>query len=274
MVKVADFLHKNARKKPNTDRLGKILPVVHTTRSYFLKNIALSGAIEPQFCPIFQEKLNYFFLGRPSYKHKSDASQAQYWELPSCFIFNYSAISNIRRMFPFDSGAHAGGLLPNFIQMMDLENFEIQGTLEQSSQIISAFFGSMHKYYNLKPKSESTFIKEYNIGPFDEEVRALHLLASPLVPGVVDDRRFCIELQSEDRVTLIPTQILAVVCPSIYMDSKWLRNKIEKEWQAEPITYNLFSLNYASYVSQIYDKVSDFYVRKGVFKTKGKKNAE
>jgi hypothetical protein len=82
-----DFLQKNQIQK------GNALPAVHTTEAYFIKKFITSGRIETYNCKFFEnEKLSYFFVGRPAFKRTIDY-EADYWELPMCFIVKYSAVS-------------------------------------------------------------------------------------------------------------------------------------------------------------------------------------
>lgn len=115
MGKLGDFLMRNSAS------VGRPLPLVHTCQSHSLENIISSGKIKTHYCDVFQEDLNYFFVGRPAYKKDLDEEAAE-WELPSCFVFSYD-ISGAKRIYPFDTGAYQRGLFPSFIQMMNRDEF-------------------------------------------------------------------------------------------------------------------------------------------------------
>src|SRR4051794_27358138 len=110
MGALADFLGRNAVAAADT------LPLVHSARSYDLRRIIGRNQIAVAPCDVFNEDLNYFFVGRPAYKFGSRDEEATYWELPVCFIFEYDVIPGVKRVFPFDTGAHHLGLYPEYVQ--------------------------------------------------------------------------------------------------------------------------------------------------------------
>jgi hypothetical protein len=63
---LARFLQSNAL------RTLDLPPLVHSTRSYNLKLIAEHKCIRVAKCDVLRRDLNYFFVGRPAYKHKVD----------------------------------------------------------------------------------------------------------------------------------------------------------------------------------------------------------
>src|SRR4051794_32227642 len=106
------FLQRNQiRKAPP-------LPAVHTTEAYFAKKVVEKGLLEARPCKVFRgERLPYFFVGRAAYKREL-GSEAEYWELPSCLVFDFFT-DGVKRIFPFDSGAFGSKkLYPNFISMI------------------------------------------------------------------------------------------------------------------------------------------------------------
>lgn len=240
------------------------LPLVHSTKSYNLKAILSGGEITPQECDVFvQEKLNYFFVGRPSYKYVTSSTSADHWELPCCFIFESNTVPNPRRIFPFDSGAFSKKKFPDYIGFMPREEF---GTSipEAPQRIIGSFFGSAKNYFNLKAKSPEIFEQEFSLSPFDAEAKALLRLAGERTIGDFDDRRFAIEIQSSEAVVLAEKTPLAVVLPEQYLDIEEVRSTIQDKWHAEPLGYPMFSLSVTAYHALIYKEVLEFYKRRGI----------
>jgi hypothetical protein len=219
--------------------------------------------INPQKCDVFvKDKLNYFFVGRPAYKHESDASQSPHWELPCCFIFESDAIKSAKRVFPFDSGAFAGKRYPSYIGSMPIERFEAN-SIDAAGKMIGAFFGSAKRYMEMRPKSQESFENEYSIGPLDAELSAASRLASEGAITKFDDRRFTIEIQSEQEVHLATTSPIAVILPEIYLGESDVLSKIQGVWGAEPIGYPMYPLSLNMYYALIYHEVSEFYKRRG-----------
>ncbi len=116
MSALARFLERNSVK------VGKSLPLVHSTKAYYLDKILTSGKIDTAHCDVFKEELAYFFVGRPAYKWETFGDAAE-WELQVCFIFEYD-IKDALRIFPFDSGAY-NSRYPPYLTMMQLHEFEV-----------------------------------------------------------------------------------------------------------------------------------------------------
>jgi len=135
MSKFQEFLRKNSIT-PSAS-----LPLVHTTSGYNIDELMTSKAIVPRPCNVFiGESLNYFFYGKPSYKISSGAAQAESWEMPVCFVVSFDAISSIKRIYPFDSGAFSNKRYPHYITMMDRDKFEAGTSKDVPARIIGAFF--------------------------------------------------------------------------------------------------------------------------------------
>lgn len=260
MPSLADFL------KRNSIVAGDTLPLVHSVQAYHLRRIREQDAIVATECDVFKgENLNYFFMGRPAYKVDGGDAVAAHWELPCCFIFEYQAIRGIKRIFPFDSGAHHLQRYPKYINMMEMTEFDAAEINEAPARIIGAFFGDAKSYFDLKPKSADAFDQEFGLGPLDAEISAVHRLAGDnRASGGFDDRRFTIELQSDQQVDLKITKPMAVILPVIYLDDDEVRDCIETRWGAEAITYSVVPLSVEKYYATIYEKVLDFYKSRGL----------
>jgi hypothetical protein len=255
---ISDFLLRNTVKPAGT------LPLLHSTRSYHLKKIKADNKLLATECTVFKpDKLNYFFVGRPAYKYESDSSEAERWELPCCFIFDFASITNIKRVFPFDSGAHKKSLYPSFISQMPTDNFEASAAPDAPSRIIGAFFGDTKSYFHLNAKEKTPFFSEFSPGAFDAELEALHRLSSEKSPKTFDDRRFTIELQSTSDVDLTVNNPLAVIAPSPYFQDNAFLDHVQQKWKALPIPYTMYRLSVAQYYSDIYRLVDEFLQTKG-----------
>lgn len=248
----------------NSVNAAQGLPLVHTTQSYNLKAIMAGDEIKTQPCDVFtDDSLTYFFVGRPAYKYESKNSSAEAWELPCCFIFESDTLSPMKRIFPFDSGAFAGGRYPSYINKMPLAEFEVN-SLDAPEKIIGAFFGNASRYFDLTPKSRDDVDAEFSLTPLDAEISAASRLAGEATPNSFDDRRFTIEMQYDKNVDLVSSKIIAVILPESYLDVKEIRDKIEMEWDAEPIGYPMYPLSVSMYHALIYKEVKDLYVRRGL----------
>jgi hypothetical protein len=203
-------------------------------------------------------------LGRPAYKRVSDDGETPVWELPVCFIFEFSAIKNPARVFPFDSGAFAQGRYPSYTKMMKVQEFDCAAVDQAPERIIGAYFGSASAYFELQPKSESAFVAEHNINALDSEVSAIHRLSTEKSSGRFDDRRITIEVQSKEELDLAVTKPLAVVAPTDYFSVPQFRSKIVNEWGAIPVPYSKNPTNIQLYYGKIYDAVRELYRSMGL----------
>jgi hypothetical protein len=240
------------------------LPILHTTQAYHLKGISDTNKILSKPCDVFTgENLSYFFVGRPAYKYQSDGSEAEYWELPCCFVFEFGAVRDVKRIFPFDSGAFAKKRYPRYINEMDLNYFEASAAPDAVSRIIGAFFGEPASYFELRSKDRGKFESEFGLRVFDAELKALHRLSRERSPTSFDDRRFSIEIQSSNGLDLKVINPLAVIAPLIYFDDPGFRYKVETDWKCMPIGYPVFTLSSDKYYYAIYERVAEFFRSRG-----------
>ena len=254
MSALAEFLRRNS-----VQAVGG-LPLVHSTQAYGLLKIIKSDKIEASYCDVFKEDLAYFFVGRPAYKFKDSGEEAQEWELPCCFVMEFASITDIKRIYPFDSGAYKR--YPRYLNMIERDEFEVASVANAPHKIIGSFFGSARNYFRLSPKPKKEFADEYSLRVTEPEVKAAHALASHRFKGF-DDRRFAIEVQSSASVDLKLIRPLAVILPMIYLDDPDIRSKIEDDWKAHPISYVSSCLNVSAYYGQIYSQVLTYYENAG-----------
>lgn len=254
MPTFSDFLLKN------TVKMGGVLPLVHTTRAYHLRKLAAVDKIEARPCDVFAgENLSYFFVGRPAYKYRSDDSEAEYWELPCCFIFEFGSVRNVKRIFPFDSGAFASRLYPPYLNSMELDAFEASSAPDAASRIIGAFFGDASSYFQFKRNGALEFESEFGLGVFDAEIKALHRLSREKSPATFDDRRFSIEVQTPEAIDLELVNPLAVIAPAIYFGDEKFREHVENVWKSAPIGYPVYTLSSNQYFYAIYERVHEYF---------------
>ncbi len=253
---LAKFLSKNSI-------LSSIaMPLVHTTSAYSAKRIIQGGLIKPQLCDTFQnERLTYLFYGRPSYKRMGESQLAKYWELPSLFVMDYEKIST-KRIYPFDSGAFASRRYPEFINMMDMQDFEVTSALTAPQRLVASFFVDTNRYFRLNPRDKRDFNIRYEISATDEEIQALYELILSY-SDKIDDRRFAIEIQTEADIDLKTCGLMAIIIPEEYCESDELMALAEKNG-AEVIPYPTYSLKQEMYYHAIYNCLFEFYKTKGL----------
>ena len=251
---IIEFLSKNSI--PSSSHL----PLVHTTPAYYLPKILKEKVIDPRPCDTFiGEDLAYFFYGRPAYKFGESQQDAKYWELPALVIIDYDQVSP-KRTFPFDSGAFKK--YPNFISMMDRDEFDAATVIDAAPKIVGSFFVDATRYFKMMPRSAQGFNNQFAIDALDVEIKALQELALSFT-NKIDDRRMSIELQSSESVKLVEKKVLAVIMPEEYGYSSKLMEWI-KALGAQPIFYPVWPLRQEMYYAAIYSLVFEFYRSKNL----------
>jgi len=248
-----DFLSRNSVVPSNT------LPLVHSTPSYRLDSILEGEEIVPTECDVFRTPLTYFFVGRPAYKVHPSSGEAEYWELPSCFIFEYDIVKAPEKIFPFDSGALHKGRMPNYVDLMDRDDFDVQGLPDAPARIIGAYFPDLRSYMKGKAKDTAHFQKDYTLGIFETQAKALHRMSIEKHNENIDDRRLSVEISTKETIDLKVSRPIAVVAPDEYFADAGFMNKVAVEWGALPIAYPISSLNTQAYYALIYERVESLY---------------
>lgn len=250
------FLQRNQITQANP------LPIVHTTESYYLKNIVETGRIKAQRCDVFAgEDLSYFFVGRAAYK-RDLLQEAEYWELPTCLVFDFF-VDGAKRVFPFDSGAFSGKRYPNYINMMDLSNFEVADDNRAPHKIIGTFFTSARNYYRLSSRPREQFESLFDVDVLDEEMKALHRLIQQK-DKKFDDRRFSIEIQFPHDIELKDRKPILAIFPETYLANDKYIKKISA-LGCEILTYPIYPLRKEYFYYAIYEKLDNFYSSRGFY---------
>lgn len=259
MNKLSRFLDRNS-----VTGSGR-LPLIHSTASHNIESIVDADNIKTSICDVYTtDRLNYFSVGRPAYKGYTGTETAHYWELPGCFIFDFDVVKDLKRIFPFDSGAFANKKYPHYINCLSPDQFEVSGIDDAVSKLIGAFFGDTRSYFKMESKDRVDFEREFSKSVFDAEIKALHRLSKHDSTRGFDDRRFTIELQREGDLSLSIHKPLAVIAPAIYFKNPGFRDYVQNIWGAQPIGYRTRQLSVSAYYSEIYSQVEYYLERMGI----------
>jgi hypothetical protein len=210
------------------------LPLVHSTDSFAFRSIITAGVLKVQRCEVFNEDLLYLFYGRPAYRvAQGKASRSDNVYMPVCLILKPELVQAPKRIYPFDTGAFDGGYFAPYLhEGMTRDDFLLEEP-DVPPRMIEAFFGSNKAYYFGEAKAGLDFDIDHM------EVKAYYDLISATGEQVHDDRRFTIEVQSTDGVAL-SSNILAVVCPTAFLQKKEFEETIVSAWKAVPLTYDIY----------------------------------
>lgn len=250
MGRLEEFLKKNSV------HASAELPLVHTTPAHSLREIIANKSLLPTKCPVFTgEELLYLFYGKPSYKISGTSQKT--WLMPICFLIKMSSLQSIKRIYPFDSGAFKSGRHPDYIKTFDIGEFEVTGP-NDPAKIVGAFFKTIRDYFSLSPKDVNQLKDEHSLTVMDHEILALRDLAEDKSLTGIDDRRFCVEIQTEDAIALTKSNVQAVILPYDYFEDPSVVQFVETHLEATPLPYDCFSLTSAEHTAIIYSKVLEF----------------
>lgn len=203
------------------------LPLVHTTESSRIFKILKEGKLAASPCNVFKgENLTYFFVGRPSYKLKTDEAQTYYWQLPLVFVTKFDAALKFKRILPFDSGAFRNARLPSHILSFDFDSFDLSEDPVLVRKLVAAFFGSNENYYKRKAYKPEELEARHVLTPMHMAILSLaHLYSEPLTDNS-DDRGSNIEMQLEGDFEISNGTLLGVVLPSEFKRAPQLVDKL------------------------------------------------
>jgi hypothetical protein len=144
---------------------------------------------------------------------------------------------------------------------MNMFDFEATNTVNAPERMIGSFFISPTNYYKLRPRVVTDFERRFDVGVLDEEIRALYKLIISKA-GKYDDRRFSIEVQSDD-VLALTDNVLAVAFPEEYCESDEYMGYIQNDLKAKPLPYQTFPLKREYFYYAMYEVIYEFYRSKG-----------
>jgi hypothetical protein len=245
-----------------------LLPLVHIARAYSFDDILDGDVLEPYDCDVFKEKLIYLFYGRPAYRAKDGNNARLEFEWPIVLVFDPEKIGEIKRIFPFDTGAFSLRLYAEFFDKhSELSHFALEPVLESVSQVVGAFYQDNEEYYRGETR------KNVDIPPRQFEAQGVHELAR--LPGVQgtqsrdrtrDERSSAIELQVSHAISFLDA-LIAVVLPAPYLGDKEIQDALQR-WNVKEIhTYTtLHNMSGEAWVGAIYAIVHRLYQRLGYLK--------
>lgn len=214
-----------------------LLPTVHSTSLYYFRDFLATCKIKATLCDVFKEPLLYLFYGRPSYRVASGAgARTDITYCPVCFVLKSRALSNVKRIFPFDTGAFYQGMYDPFLpKPCDVNDYLLGIKHDIPQRLVDFFFGTNRAYYfgEVRPHAPVPLL--------DFEVRGYYELISATGEARLDDRRYSIEIQSAADIFLSKANVLAIVLPTAALDERTIFEAINNVWKAIPIiTYNTF----------------------------------
>jgi hypothetical protein len=245
----------------NAGPLSRLLPVVHTSDVYTLRSVLEDPTIHPQMCDVYHEELSFFFYGKPAYRaHPNEAATSLNAFYLVSFIVEFSKSDCApQRIMPFDSGAMGKGIFRDAMHPhMQVRDFELPGSIDVASRVVSQFFGDNRNYYR------GQALEGLKVPPLELEADAYYALISSRVKSASDDRRACIEVQLNGRFALTRENLRAIVLPGVLLDDGVVQ-KFLNDMDAEAIPYTCHHAKPVEDVRTIMDKTEAYLERRGYF---------
>lgn len=192
-----DTLDFTLRSLPEPDAWPMALPPAHLTTARWFGEIVDQGELRPRLCPIFNDKLTYFFYGGVFYR-TSNKSTRNAAELPIAFLFDPKVLPSFFRYYPFDTGGLAQGLyggLGSVLQPFE-DTYAVSGEdATTPSRIV------YHLYMTNRRYLEGTLNDNLGSAPIPVPQLSAFLQADLTELGI-DKRQSVIECHSREPITL------------------------------------------------------------------------
>lgn len=236
------------------------LPLTHCTKSEYFFDMVQERVLAKRQCRVFNEELVYLFYGRPCYRpYRLEENTSLAAFRPVAFIFKPDIDVSIKRVFPFDTGAFSAGLYEQFIPAnAQLDNFQIEPSLDAASRSVSFFFRSNKSYY--LGKTASTAVAP----PTNLTVSSLLGMFRAQGLSKIDDRKSAIEIQSAGSIKLDAASVMAICMPGDYCEDDQLYRIITEEWGADVIDYDIYHDSPLHDIREVMARVKDYLEAKGL----------
>jgi hypothetical protein len=170
------------------------------------------------------EELLYLFYGKPSFRPDSAGEGKRFGAFyPVCFVVRLDASVQLRRVFPFDSGAFPKRYSEFLHQKMSLEDFLMPADYESARRIVAGFYASNSDYFDSKPLLPFRAVNTLETSTYFELVKAFG--SGQKLQG--DDRLVAIELQASGAITLDATRICRIILPDKALEFEDIRAALE-----------------------------------------------
>ncbi len=265
MAKKADLRHQTLSEFLANKNLPSDLklPWVHSSSAANLFDIIDAEKLLAVPCNVFKgDKLVYFFVGRPAYKMPAVENPSE-WQLPIVFVMRFQQPPNIKRVFPFDSGAFLTGRMPNYISMFPIAGYEMSRHPDLAGRLVSFFFKTQERYFFRRPAGDEEMKVEHELDMRHAQILALAKLYRDRESATLDDRAAAIEVSVAEDVPLEKSSLLGVVIPNEYKRLPGMVSSLKGVTQIIE-GYDLLPLGTDAHYGVVYDCVKRIYKKAGI----------
>ncbi len=175
--------------------------------------------MRPQHCKVFKADLTYMFYGRPAYRFKEDEALFDEYNWPVILVFRPEVESLGREVYPFDSGAFAGGLYADWLHSgWCLDDFALDPNKQSHARHVGAFYENNDAYLEGRAKHFTSGSLQFNL-----EAAAIGKMIREYKGAPADDRRLAVELVVNQDIPIDAAHLLAIVVPAQLSTSAELR---------------------------------------------------
>lgn len=247
MSTINNYLQKHETQDTHID----VLPMLHSCECFDSRLIIESGQLEPRLCNVFNEKLLYFFYGKPSYPvgEKAVGNRTDIEYCPVCFIVNPQKVK-IYRVFPFDTGAFSAGKYNGFLHRnMQIDEFELDNSIESILKYITIFFRNNDNYIR-----GQTIINTKGHDPY---IDGLISILNAQGTHEIDDRAHTVEVISQECIFLNDA-IECVIIPEDLLREDRIKAFLE-QYNIRHMEYTVRTLTAPSrYNEVVFEKVMEY----------------
>ncbi|MDX3809423.1 hypothetical protein ACXIUS_05610 [Bosea thiooxidans] len=244
--------------------IGRVerLPWFHSTKGTNLMDILNAGKLKALPCNVFQDKLSYFFVGRPAYKYTTDGDPAA-WMLPVVFVFDFKQPPPIKRIYPFDSGAFTERRLPDYIHTFDREHFLLGSDAKSIDKLVALYFGDRGSYVRRQANSQRELQRRHTFDMRHSELMALARLYSEQIMPEMDDRAAAVEVQVAADVPLGGGNLRGVIVCQEWLRTPGIRKELTK-LTPNVLDYPIYPNTMQAYFGMVAQKTMDLYSALGI----------
>ncbi|UFW64432.1 hypothetical protein RlegWSM1455_23580 [Rhizobium laguerreae] len=239
----------------------------HTCRGEIFREILSSGRLSATECEEFHEKLLYLFYGRPAYRVAGDKTTRDPGRFPVCFVIKSAAAKDIRRVFPFDSGAFLRNILEEYCgtfstkeaAMMALSDYQLGTDLDLLAKFIALFYGGDAQYLKVTPILENEDLK----GLCFELSRMLDMAKSQSAK-IWDNRALTSEIQVQSSIDFDGAAIEALIIPTQLISGDTELQEFLYDSDISVLSYDVARMKPESATDLIDRIAADYHVGRGI----------
>jgi hypothetical protein len=175
--------------------------------------------------------------------------------MPLCFIINHDAISTIKRLVAFDSGAFKM-YSPYLHTSMSRKEFELTPLKESLYKMVNFFYENSDAYFNGRAKKDVVY------DPIHSQLEGYHSLLISDHQTDIDDRKTTIEVQMNQPIPINSTTIDAIILPKNLAESPTVKGILSDDLKIPLITITNYGVMAKNYYTDMMEKTKEFLIGK------------